>query len=85
VPPASCERTNPSPDSFKAAHSRSWSSTCHVLLVTVDGAQVVVRPIGALTPGGALEDIPCFAPPQAEGRVKTPIVITAAGAAAAGV
>ncbi len=71
------------PDSFEKAHTVSWSSTCHFLLVTVQGTQMSVRPVGVLGAGGVLEDIRCFAPRSGDHRVPTPIVINASAAGAA--
>jgi hypothetical protein len=71
------------PDSFDKAHTVSWSSTCHFLLVTIDGPKMVVRPIGALGAGGVLEDIPCFAPREGQHVVQPSIVISAGQAGAA--
>jgi hypothetical protein len=71
------------PDSFDKAHTVSWSSTCHFLLVTIDDSKMVVRPIGALGAGGLLEDIRCFAPREGQHVVQPSIVISAGQAGAA--
>ena len=68
------------PNSFKDAHTVSWSSTCHFLLVTVDGERMVVRAIGP-SASGNLTEIPRFAPGDGEHLVETAIVIAASKAA----
>jgi len=46
------------PDRFEDAHTQSWSSACHFLLVRIEDHRMVVRAIGESTGnGGALSDI----------------------------
>jgi tartrate-resistant acid phosphatase type 5 len=61
------------PDEFGKAHTRSWSSNCHFLLVDIGGDEMIVRAIGELGPGGTLTDIPRLSPDGA--AVTDPIVI----------
>jgi hypothetical protein len=49
------------PGGFAAAHTQSWSSECHFLLVTIDGDRMTVRAIGE-SPDGTLADIPRLTP-----------------------
>ena len=66
------------PKSFTDAHTVSWSSTGHFMLVTIDGSQTSMRPIGSLGPAGVLEDIRCFAPfKDKDELVSAPILVTA--------
>jgi hypothetical protein len=39
------------PDRFEEAHTQSWSDNAHFLLVTIDGDEMRVRPIGELVEG----------------------------------
>jgi tartrate-resistant acid phosphatase type 5 len=39
------------PDGFADAHTRSWASAAHFLLVTIDGETMRVRPIGEVAQG----------------------------------
>jgi tartrate-resistant acid phosphatase type 5 len=48
------------PDQFERAHTQSWSSDCHFLLVTLTGHDMSVRAIGEPGPSGALADIQRF-------------------------
>jgi hypothetical protein len=50
-----------SPHDFERAHTLSWSDNAHFLLVTIDGDDMRVQPIGELI-DGELADIPRFAP-----------------------
>jgi tartrate-resistant acid phosphatase type 5 len=50
------------PDGFDKAQTRSWSASCHFLLVAIAGEQMTVRAIGELDPGSALTDIQRFDP-----------------------
>ena len=50
------------PDDFVKAHTRSWSSACHFLLVSIAGQEMTVRAIGELADPGALSDIARFGP-----------------------
>jgi len=61
------------PGGFESAHTRTWSSECHFLLVTIDGQVMTVRAIGE-SPGEALRDIPRLTP--AGETVAGPIVIS---------
>ena len=45
------------PDGFEEAHTRSWSTQCHFLLVQIAGREMSVRAIGELDPDGSLADI----------------------------
>jgi tartrate-resistant acid phosphatase type 5 len=46
------------PNRFDAAHTASWSSVCHFLLVTIEGEQMTVRAVGeGVTDAAALSDI----------------------------
>jgi tartrate-resistant acid phosphatase type 5 len=46
------------PNRFEAAHTASWSSACHFLLVAIEGEQMTVRAIGeGVTDSAALADI----------------------------
>jgi predicted phosphodiesterase len=47
------------PDRFDDAHTRSWSDHAHFLLVTIDGAEMRVEPIGELN-DGSLGPLPRF-------------------------
>jgi tartrate-resistant acid phosphatase type 5 len=49
------------PDGFERARTVSWSDNAHFLLVTLDGNQMTVRPIGELV-DGRVEEIPRFSP-----------------------
>jgi tartrate-resistant acid phosphatase type 5 len=53
---------NEVPDQFVQAHTRSWSSRCHFLLVRIDGDKMVVRAVGELGSTATLTDISRFAP-----------------------
>ena len=53
------------PDGFEQAFTRSWSSECHFLLVTIAGRDMTVRAIGELGEAAGLVDIARFDP---EGR-----------------
>jgi tartrate-resistant acid phosphatase type 5 len=44
------ERT---PNRFEEAHTESWSTQCHFLLVRIDNHQMLVRPLGELTADAA--------------------------------
>jgi tartrate-resistant acid phosphatase type 5 len=48
-----------SPHDFERAHTVSWSDNAHFLLVTIDGDEMRVQPIGELVDGG-LAEIPRF-------------------------
>jgi tartrate-resistant acid phosphatase type 5 len=50
-----------SPDRFADAHTVSWSDNAHFLLVTIDGDEMRVRPIGELVDGAARE-LPRYSP-----------------------
>lgn len=67
------------PRGFEEAHTQSWSSECHFLLVTIEGAAMTVRAIGE-GPEGQLVDIPRRTP--GGDLVQGPIVIHNAGHAA---
>ena len=45
------------PARFEAAHTASWSSACHFLLVAIEGDLMTVRAIGESVTGSALADI----------------------------
>jgi hypothetical protein len=60
------------PRGFADAHTESWSSDCHFLLVTIHGDRMTVRAIGD-SPGDALVDIPRLTP--AGEPVQGPIVV----------
>jgi hypothetical protein len=61
------------PRRMEQAHTVTWAPTCHFLLVTIDGARMIVRAIGDPGPGG-LADIERF---DREGNsVRGPIVLT---------
>jgi len=60
------------PDEFDDAHTISWAAAHHFLLVTVDGKQMTIRPIGELS-GGKLSDIQRRTPEG--GVVGGPIVV----------
>jgi tartrate-resistant acid phosphatase type 5 len=64
---------NAVPDQFEKAHTRSWSSSCHSLLVGIDGDKMVVRAIGELGTATTLTDIPRFDPQGA--ALSEPMVI----------
>jgi hypothetical protein len=64
------------PRRFEEAHTVSWSSECHFLLVTIDGDEMIVRAIGE-GPEGELVDIPRRTP--AGDLVQGPIVVKASG------
>ena len=49
------------PNRFERAHTATWSSECHFLLATIDGATMTVRAIGE-SPEGTLVDIPRLTP-----------------------
>ena len=61
------------PIASRQAHTQSWSSSCHFLLVEIDGDRMVVRAIGELGAAGALADIPRLDPSGAP--VTQPMVI----------
>ena len=61
------------PGGFESAHTRTWSSECHFLLVAIDGQVMTVRAIGE-SPGEALRDITRLTP--AGETVAGPIVIS---------
>lgn len=61
------------PDRFDKARTRSWSDTCHFLLVEVRGNDMKVRAIGELGASPTLTDIPRASPQGAP--VTEPIVI----------
>jgi hypothetical protein len=63
-----------SPRGFEAAHTESWSSEPHFLLVTIDGETMTVRAIGE-SPDGTLADIARLTP--AGESVQGPIVFKA--------
>jgi tartrate-resistant acid phosphatase type 5 len=50
-----------SPDGFARAHTRSWSDHAHFLLVTIDGDEMRVRPIGELE-DGTIGPLPLYSP-----------------------
>jgi hypothetical protein len=60
------------PDGFERAHTVSWSDNAHFLLVTIDGREMLVQPIGEPVDGKAAE-IPRYSP--ALERVTGPLVI----------
>jgi len=64
---------NEVPDQFDTAHTRSWSSSCHFLLVRIDGDTMVVRAVGELGSTATLTDIPRFVPGGA--TISEPMVI----------
>ena len=46
------------PDAFEVAHTRSWSSACHFLLVAIESDRLTVRAIGeGVATESALSDI----------------------------
>jgi tartrate-resistant acid phosphatase type 5 len=47
----------PKAAALKAAHTRSWSATCHFLLVSIAGQQMRVLPIGECPAHGSLAQI----------------------------
>jgi hypothetical protein len=62
-----------SPRRMEEAHTVTWAPTCHFLLVTIHGDQMIVRAIGGAGPDG-LADIERF---DREGNsLRGPIVIT---------
>jgi tartrate-resistant acid phosphatase type 5 len=61
------------PNQFAEAHTRSWSSRCHFLLVEIAGDRMVVRAIGELDDEAGLTDIPRLG--SAGGHVTEPMVI----------
>ena len=46
------------PDQFTEAHTRSWSSACHFLLVDINGRHMEIRAIGDVGADQKLADIP---------------------------
>jgi hypothetical protein len=60
------------PRHFEEAHTTSWSSAAHFLLVTIDGGTMQVRPFGELV-NGELREIERYAPDGS--RLTTPLVI----------
>jgi tartrate-resistant acid phosphatase type 5 len=60
------------PHAFQRAHTVSWSDNAHFLLVTIDGDEMLVRPIGEAVNGTA-EEIPRYTP--AGDRIDAPLVI----------
>jgi tartrate-resistant acid phosphatase type 5 len=60
------------PNGFERAHTETWSSECHFLLATIDGATMTVRAIGE-SPEGTLVDIPRLTP--AGEIVRGPMVV----------
>jgi tartrate-resistant acid phosphatase type 5 len=64
---------NAVPDQFENAHTLSWSSSCHFLLVGIDGDKMVVRAIGELGTATTLTDIARFDPQGAS--LSEPMVI----------
>jgi tartrate-resistant acid phosphatase type 5 len=50
------------PDDFAAAHTQSWSSSCHFLLASIAGETMTVRAIGELGDALTLHDIQRFDP-----------------------
>jgi hypothetical protein len=73
-------RTRPEPpDRFDAAHTSSWSSACHFLLVAIEGDQMAVRAIGeGVTDASALSDIVRYGRDGAE--VAAPMLVRKARA-----
>jgi hypothetical protein len=61
-----------SPHDFERAHTVAWSDNPHFLLVTIEGQEMRVRPIGELV-NGELAEIPRFAPSGE--KVPGPILI----------
>ena len=61
------------PNEFESARTISWSDTPHFLLVTIDGRQMTVRPIGELVEG-KLADIPRRSP--ADEFISGPITVS---------
>jgi tartrate-resistant acid phosphatase type 5 len=60
------------PHAFGRAHTVSWSDNAHFLLVTIDGGEMHVRPIGESL-DGTIDEIPRYSP--ALERVTGPLVI----------
>ena len=54
---AAAKLRDEAPDRFEEAHTRSWSTSCHFLMVEIGGNEMTVRAIGELGPGEALTDI----------------------------
>ena len=65
----------PEPDRFAGAFTVSWAAEGHFLLVEVNGPQMTVVPVGAISPEGTLKPIVLRSPGGQS--VATPIVITA--------
>ncbi|HEX8492558.1 MAG TPA: metallophosphoesterase [Pyrinomonadaceae bacterium] len=63
------------PNKFAEAHTVSWAAEYHFLLITVDGKQMTIRPIGELS-GGQLSDVRRRAPGGS--AVNDPIIINLA-------
>ena len=62
------------PRDFEQAHTLSWSSECHFLLVTIDGSTMTVRAIGE-SADGTIVDIPRRTP---EGElIQGPMIVKA--------
>jgi tartrate-resistant acid phosphatase type 5 len=53
---------NKTPNKFEKAHTLSWSSSCHFLLVEITGNQMLVRAIGEPGREATLTDIPRLDP-----------------------
>ena len=56
------KRRPDTPDQFEDAHTQSWSSDCHFLLVDIAGTNMTVRAIGEPGSTGELADIHRFDP-----------------------
>jgi hypothetical protein len=51
------------PDHFREAHTRSWATACHFLLVRIEGDGMLVRAIGEIeNPEDVPADITRFTP-----------------------
>jgi hypothetical protein len=61
------------PTAFEAAHTVAWAAAGHFLLVDINGPQMQVRPMGALSASGALTDLVIVN--RASEPVGTPIVV----------
>ena len=61
------------PNGFEAAHTVSWSSECHFLLVTIDEDRMIVRAVGE-SDDAVVADIPRYTPGGEP--VQGPILVT---------
>jgi tartrate-resistant acid phosphatase type 5 len=60
------------PGGFDRAHTVSWSDNAHFLLVTIDGGEMRVKPIGEPAEG-AIDEIPRYSPTLE--RVTGPLIV----------